>query len=64
VKVIFFETLVNPRLAETLAREVGARTLALNPIEGLTRDDEAVGRGYVELMEENLKNLRTALECA
>jgi zinc transport system substrate-binding protein len=38
--------------------------LALNPIEGLTRDDEAVGRGYVELMEENLKNLRTALECA
>ncbi|PYO55317.1 MAG: zinc ABC transporter substrate-binding protein [Candidatus Rokuibacteriota bacterium] len=63
VKYIFFETLVNPRLAETLAREVGARTLVFNPIEGLTRDEQAAGRGYVSLMEENLKNLRTALDC-
>ena len=64
MKFIFFETLVSPKLAETLAREVGARTLVLNPIEGLTKDEQAAGRGYVELMEENLKNLRTALECA
>ena len=63
VKYIFFETLVNPRLAETLAREVGAQTLVFNPIEGLTREEQAAGRGYVALMEENLKNLRTALEC-
>ena len=63
VKYIFFETLVNPRLAETLAREVGAQTLVFNPIEGLTRDEQAAGRGYVSLMEENLKNLRTALDC-
>ena len=63
VKYIFFETLVNPRLAETLAREVGARTLAFNPIEGVTREEQAAGRGYVALMEENLRNLRTALDC-
>jgi zinc transport system substrate-binding protein len=63
VKYIFFETLVNPRLAETLAREVGAQTLVFNPIEGLTREEQAAGRGYVALMEENLKNLRTALVC-
>ena len=37
VKYIFFETLVSPKLAETLAREVGAKTLILNPVEGLTR---------------------------
>jgi zinc transport system substrate-binding protein len=63
VKFIFFETLVSPKLAETLAREVGARTLVLNPIEGLTREDQAAGKGYVELMEDNLADLRTALEC-
>jgi len=63
VKYIFFETLVSPRLAETLAREVGARTLVLNPIEGQTREEAAAGKGYMALMEENLKNLRTALEC-
>jgi len=63
VTVIFFETLVSPKLAETLAREVGAQTLVLNPIEGLTKDDQAAGKGYIELMEDNLKNLRTALGC-
>lgn len=63
VKYIFFETLVSPRLAETLAREVGATTLVFNPIEGLTKEQEAAGMGYVSLMEENLKNLRTALDC-
>ena len=39
--VHFFETLVSPKLAETLAREVGAKTLVLNPIEGLTPAAEA-----------------------
>lgn len=63
VKYIFFETLVSPRLAETLAREVGAQTLVFNPIEGLTREEAAAGKDYVALMEENLKNLRLALEC-
>jgi zinc transport system substrate-binding protein len=64
VRYIFFETLVSPKLAETLAREVGARTLVLNPIEGLTKDEQAAGKGYIELMEDNLTNLRTALGCA
>lgn len=56
VRYIFFETLVSRRLADTLAREVGAQTLVLDPIEGGPRD-------YVALMETNLANLRTALEC-
>lgn len=64
VKYIFFETLVSARLAETLAREIGAHTLVFNPIEGVTPEEAAAGRGYVALMEQNLRNLRTALECA
>jgi zinc transport system substrate-binding protein len=63
VEYIFFETLVSPKLAETLAREVGARTLVLNPIEGLTPEEAAAGKDYVALMEQNLGNLRTALAC-
>jgi zinc transport system substrate-binding protein len=54
---------VSPRLAESLAREVGAQTLVLNPIEGLTADEQAGGKSYLTVMEENLRNLRTALEC-
>jgi zinc transport system substrate-binding protein len=62
-RYIFFETLVSARLAETLAREIGARTLVLNPIEGLTREEAAAGKDYVSLMAENLANLRTGLGC-
>jgi zinc transport system substrate-binding protein len=63
VEYIFFETLVSPKLAETLAREVGAKTLVLDPVEGLGKDDAAAGKDYIGLMQGNLDNLRTALEC-
>ncbi len=63
VKVIFFETLVSRGVAETIAREVGARTLVLNPVEGLTREEAAAGKDYIALMRANLDNLRVALEC-
>jgi zinc transport system substrate-binding protein len=63
VKVVYFETLVNPRVAEAIAREIGARTMVLNPIEGLTREEEAQGKTYLDLMRQNLANLRAGLEC-
>lgn len=58
VKYIFFETLVSPKLSETIAKEVGAKTLVLDPIEGIEQ-----GKNYFTVMEENLRNLQTALEC-
>ncbi|MGH7396955.1 MAG: metal ABC transporter solute-binding protein, Zn/Mn family, partial [Candidatus Rokuibacteriota bacterium] len=60
---VFFETLVSPRLAETLSREIGATPLPLNPIEGISAAEAAAGAGYLELMRANLANLRTALGC-
>ena len=57
---IFFETLVSPKVAETIAREVGAQPLVLDPIEGV-RDETT--QTYFTVMGENLANLRTALEC-
>jgi zinc transport system substrate-binding protein len=60
---VFFETLVSPRLAETVARETGARTAVLNPIEGLTEEQADSGEDYLSLMRENLAALRKALDC-
>jgi zinc transport system substrate-binding protein len=60
---VFFETLVSPRLAETVARETGARTAALNPLEGLTEGELAAGADYFSVMRDNLGVLREALEC-
>ncbi len=63
IKYIFFETLVNPQLAETIAREIGAKTLVFNPLEGLTDQQIAAGENYLTVMRENLANLRIALQC-
>lgn len=60
---VFFETLVSPRLADTVAREVGAKTAVLDPIEGLTRDEQDRGDDYFTVMRRNLAALRKALAC-
>jgi zinc transport system substrate-binding protein len=61
VTTIFFETLVDPGVARTVAEETGASTDVLDPIEGLT--DESQGDDYLEVMAANLANLRRGLGC-
>ncbi len=63
IKYIFFESLVSPKLAETIARETGATTLVLNPLEGLTPEEKSKGENYLTVMETNLHNLEIALGC-
>jgi zinc transport system substrate-binding protein len=58
VTTIFFETLVSPAVAETVASEVGAQTAVLDPIEG-----QPEGGDYLTGMRSNLQALRTALDC-
>jgi zinc transport system substrate-binding protein len=60
---IFFETLVSPRLAETVARETEAETAVLDPIEGIAQDDLDRGADYLSVMRKNLASLRRALGC-
>lgn len=62
IKYIFFEELVSDRLAKTLASETGVQTLVLNPVEGLTKEQEKAGDNYFSLMEKNLQNLLQALQ--
>ena len=62
-KTVFFETLVSPRLAQTVARETGASTAVLNPLEGLTEEQAESGEDYLSLMRDNLATLRRALGC-
>jgi zinc transport system substrate-binding protein len=64
VTTIYFETLVSPRIAETVARETGAKTAVLNPIEGLTRNEISQGENYFSLMRQNLRTLREGLGCS
>ena len=62
VRTIYYETLVSPAIAETVARETGAETAVLDPIEGLNDDSE--GENYLEVMRANLANLVTGQACS
>jgi zinc transport system substrate-binding protein len=63
VKAIFFEDLVNDRLARTIAREVGVETLVLHPGANLTKAQIEAEITFLSLMEENLENLKYGLSC-
>ncbi|MGW5581222.1 metal ABC transporter substrate-binding protein [Micromonospora chokoriensis] len=58
---IFFETLVSPKVAETIAGQVGAKTAVLDPIEGLAAGSNG---DYLSVMRTNLQTLQTALSCS
>ncbi|MEV5409386.1 metal ABC transporter substrate-binding protein [Thermopolyspora sp. NPDC052614] len=58
VTTIFTEELVNPKVAEVLATEVGAKTAVLNPIESRPATGD-----YLSATRDNLAHLRTALGC-
>jgi zinc transport system substrate-binding protein len=63
IKVVFTETLVSPRIADTLAREAGVTTDVLDPLEGLTDSNIAHGANYLTVMRNNLDKLGRALDC-
>lgn len=62
VKVIFFEELVSPKVAESIASAIGATTAVLNPLEGLNDQQLQAGSDYLSVMRENLQALKTALQ--
>jgi zinc transport system substrate-binding protein len=61
VKTIFFETLVDPKVATTIAKEIGAKTEVLNPLEGLTDEEKKKNLDYIGVMRNNLAALKKAL---
>ena len=63
VTTIYYETLVSPRIAETVARETGADTAVLDPLEGLTPAEIANGDDYFSRMRANLRALEEGLGC-
>ena len=59
---VFSERLVSPKMAQTLADDLGVSTTVLYPIEGLS--DETAEEDYLSLMRENLTALQQANGCS
>lgn len=62
VKIIFFEKLSSPKIAQTIADSVGVRVLALNALEGLNEEEIKAGKEYFSIMRDNLEALKEALK--
>lgn len=61
-KTIFFEELVSPKVAKTIAKEINANTAVLNPLEGLSDEDIKNGEDYFSVMEKNLQAIYESLK--
>jgi zinc transport system substrate-binding protein len=60
---IFYEELITPRVAETIAKETGARLLMLHGAHNISKQELNEGVTFISLMNKNLENLRTGLQC-
>ncbi|MFE5294185.1 metal ABC transporter solute-binding protein, Zn/Mn family [Isoptericola sp. NPDC056618] len=64
VSTIFTETLTSPKVAETLANDIGVTTAVLDPLEGMSKDAAEAGDDYVSVMQDNLAALTEGLQCS
>jgi zinc transport system substrate-binding protein len=61
---IYSEELADPRLANVIAQEIpNGKVLVLSPIEGVNKEEQDAGIGYLDKMNENIENLRLGLKC-
>ncbi|MFP3393695.1 zinc ABC transporter substrate-binding protein, partial [Brevibacillus sp. SIMBA_076] len=51
----------SPKVAKTLADEIGAETQVLNTLEGLSEENQKKGADYIQVMQDNLDKLKVAL---
>lgn len=63
LRYVYYEELIEPRVADILSRETGATLLLLHGAHNVSRDELDRGITFLELMENNLRNLKMGLEC-
>ena len=61
ITTVYYETLVDPRIAQTIADETGATTAVLDPLEGLAEGSDG---DYASIMRANLAALVAGQSCS
>jgi zinc transport system substrate-binding protein len=63
IKTIFFEEMINDNVAQTIARETGAKAQSLQPLENISENELKSHQTYESIMRNNLAKLTQAMEC-
>jgi zinc transport system substrate-binding protein len=56
-----YESLENNAISQAISSETNATLILMNPIEGLTEQDQVAGKTYLTLMQEDMANILLAL---
>lgn len=60
-KYIYYEELVDPKVAKVLSSETGAGIIMLHGAHNLTKNDFTSGKRFIDIMYDNLEKLKTGL---
>ncbi|KQC08563.1 MAG: hypothetical protein APR62_04555 [Smithella sp. SDB] len=63
VPCIYYEDMINPRLAKMIAGETDAKLLKLNNGHDVSKTDMKKGVSFISIMENNLTNLKKGMRC-
>jgi zinc transport system substrate-binding protein len=63
IPYIYYEAMMNPRLAQTIAKETGVGLLKLSNGHDVSKADIKKGESFIALMEKNLINLKKGMRC-
>ena len=61
IPVVFHIELSNKKMADTISEETGAKVLLFHACHNISKDDFKKGKSYLDLMRQNVENLREAL---
>lgn len=61
ISVIFFESFASDKIIKSIAKDTGVKIDTLQPLGNITKDEK--GMTYAEIMDENIKKIKYALEC-
>ena len=64
INIIYSEDLVDPRSSQAIADEIpNGKVMALSPIEGINKQEQQQGIGYLQKMYQDLSALKEGLQC-
>ena len=59
---IYYEELIEPKLAKLLSNELGLQLLLLHGAHNISKEELAKGNSYYEIMLKNIENLKLGLD--
>ena len=62
IKYLYYEELINPKVAQMISGETGAQLLLLHGAHNIAKKDLDAGITFIDIMEQNLENLKKGLD--